>query len=318
MRRWIKPIVMLSLLFGAIKFASGQTKPEVLGSPDAFIYDMKLIEEKQFLIANLGNTIQLWNYQTKSLVHSWRSSQILAIDYINNKLAGVSKSGDIVIWSIPDGKEGLQKNISDGPLTCVAWIDSVFLAVGSENGDVMKVNSITGDIVSRMSNRGAITALTKGQDNNLVTGNAIGVISVYDARDMRLHYTTKGHKTWIRGIKFSDNGQYFLTVSDDGHYRKWKSGTEIVSIENRSLGDWILCGDFTNSPGQKFDIKAFGKRNGRVIINAGFGDYTLVLNSLINCIGIIRSELPSLVLALGTHGEGIQLLNAKAMKLKSK
>lgn len=315
MRRWAMLVVML---VGYSRIVCGQTKPEVLGSPDAFVVDMKLVPEKQLLIANLADNIQLWNYDTKTLINSWSTSQVIAIDYAYDKLVGVTKSGSIIVWSIPDGKETMQLLVSDSPLTCVSWIDAEYFVTGSDSGEILKISSESGKIASKVTTSEAITALAYGEENLLFAGDEKGFIKAYDAKEMRLENTIKAHKSWIRQIKVSDSGKSFVTVSDDGRFRTWKTGKDFRSIRNESLGNWILCTDYFDLPESSVEIKAFGKRNGNIVVTTKFGNYTADLHSLINSIGIIRSEQPTILLALGTYGEGIQLLNAKTMKIKSK
>ena len=303
--------VAISLVFPECTL--GQAKTETLGSPDAIIYDMKLIQEKNQVIANLGDKIEVWDYQSKKLINSWRTSRIISIDYFGDWLAGASKTGNIVIWNLQTGAEVLTRNISASPLISIVWIDSDFIVVGGENGDIMKVNRISGEIDTTVKTSSAVTTMSREGDDSLITGNEKGVLSIYRSKDLKLQGAEQAHKSWIRDIKFSDSSQYFITTSDDGYYGTWKTGKELGKVDKNFKGNWITCADFINRPGSKSNMITLGKSNGEILVLTRLGNYHSKMGSPINCIAILRSKLPSFVFLVGTHGTGMQLLRAKEM-----
>jgi WD40 repeat protein len=292
-------------------------KPVIFGSQDGVILDMEVIEEKSLVIANLANKIEVWNYQSKTLVRSWSCSQIISIDRYNGRLAGVSKSGNLVVWDIAAGQELLQVNISSDPLISVTWIGTEFLATGSDKGEILKINSTSGEVVSRIGTRHAITAIESLNDSLLISGNDKGEISAYHAKDLQFWKSSQGHKNWIREIKANESGTFFLSSSDDGSYRVWHVGKTLEPIVTNHPGNWLLCADFSGFAFNDKGIKAIGKRNGEILVYTAFGRYRAKLHSLINCITILTNKLPVISVLVGTHGEGIHLLKGTDMKLKT-
>jgi len=314
MKRMKMFLVLLCIQLACIETAYSQS--EILGSPNAIVYGIKIIPEKKLIVANLGDSIQLWNYKTKSLINSWAASKIVAIDYNKNELVGVSKSGDVILWDISTGKKIFQQAVAASPIICVAWIDSVSIAVGTDNGELLKVNRLSGEVTARIKNSTAITAIVLGHDRNtLITGDAKGMLSIYNVKDLQLQVSTKAHKGWIREIVTSDYNESFITSSDDGYYKKWKAGEQInLELKHHSMG-WILCSDFFDDRDGRSDLIAFGKMNGKLIVRMDVGFYSMHMNSIINSVCLIQETLPSITLAVGTHGSGLQLVSGKGMKL---
>ncbi len=313
MRNWQLSLVFAVLQVGSLNFLYAQLQTGVLGSPDVIVYDVMLVHGTNNLVANLGDNIQVWDYKTGVMLTSWTSLQTAAISCFDNKVAGVTKSGNVIVWDLSDGKELLVNKIAESPLICVAWIDGQHLVVGAENGDLVKINIDTRQQVLGANNLVAITALSS-RDNVLLSGDAKGNINIYDAKDLKLKTTIAAHKSWIRDIKLSAARQEFVTTSDDGSYKVWRIGHE-ENIAKHSLGGWVLCTDGISSPTENVDFFAFGTSKGGVIVDVKVARYSAKLNSMINSVAIIESQLPQIVVALGTHGQGIQLLNAKDMKL---
>lgn len=305
-------VFLLSLL--TIEYAYSQSSPEVLGSSDAIILDIAMIDDQGMVVAALPDMIQLWDYNTKSILNTWISPNTIAIEYSNGKLAGVSKSGELKIWNVPDGKELVVAKITGAPLTCVTWLDSVYVVAGSDDGEIVKVNAITGEIVSRKKTGSALTAVKGGPNNMILTGNAKGRLTTYmSANNFELKNEVSAHSSWIRDIQFSDSSAAFVTVGDDGKYKTWNLNKPDLAAKRRGLGNWVLCTDVTSAPNSDFDVMVFGKSNGEVVIVTPMATYNKKLKSVINSIGIIRGNSVITVI-VGTHGGGLQLLSAKYMK----
>jgi WD40 repeat protein len=318
MNRWHKYIILSLILFGNTWIIKAQPDHVVFGSSNAVIYDMALLNNEETVIVSTTDEIQLWDIATKTLSNKWNASHIVALDYSNsnNKLAGVSKTGSIFIWSVPDGKQSGEVKLAELLLTSVIWIDSVFLVVGSDGGDLVKVNSISGEIVSRIKNANTITAIAAGYGNAVIVGDSKGTLSTYDATEMKLKSSIKGHKSWVREIRMSANSQYYISISDDGYCKMWKSGTQIRVIRKTSPLNWLLCADYSEISENVLDVAVFGQRNGKITITTQFAEYTMGLNSIPNCIRVMKTKLPNLVVLAGTHGGGLQLLNAVSMKMR--
>ena len=314
MKNWQLSLVFALIHVGSLNFLYAQIASRVLGSPDVIVYDVKLVPGSNNLVANLGDNIQVWDYKTGVMITSWSSLQTGAISCFNNKVAGVTKSGNVIVWDLSDGKELLVSKIAESPLLCVAWLDGQHVVVGADNGDLVKINIDTRQQELRANNSAAITALS-GRDNVLLSGDAKGNVSIYDAKDLKLKTTLAAHKSWIRDMTLSTTRQDFVTTSDDGTYKIWRIGHGDENMGKHSLGGWVLCTDGISSLTENVNFFAFGTSKGRVVVDVKVARYSAKLNSMINSVAIIESQLPQIVVALGTHGQGIQLLNAKDMKL---
>lgn len=311
MTRWL----LVFALFAKSLAVHGQDDFFVLGQSDAIVYDVELVPEKKYLIASIGDIVQVWNHESRELINTWNSSKIIALNVKGLMVAGVSKSGELSIWDLDAGSLTQHLKVCDAPLVSVVWIDSVFVVVGSDSGDLVKINTITKEIVSHIK-QDAITALAS-QGDVLIVGDATGSLKVYDVEQMRLLSSAIAHGSWIREIKFSEIGANFVTVSDDGYYKIWEFKHQGVSLSSElKLGNWILCTDFIRSEETQYNVIVTGKRSGEIKLSTRFGTYTKRTNSIVNSVNIIRNELPLLVLAVATHGNGIQVISAKSMRIR--
>jgi WD40 repeat protein len=290
-----------------------QQKSESIGSPDVIVLDLEIDEAKDYLAASTITEVQLWNYKSKTLVRTWAAKSIHAIELNQNFLAGISKSGELFIWDIESGKERTHV-IGSSPLLSLAWIDSIHVAIGDAEGVLYKINSVTGEIDNRAKLNASITALSRCSNNTLLIGKQKHGLEIYDALALKPMKSVEWNKGSISIIHFTDSAKYFVTVSDEKKLTKWRVSDLWESID-KYLGTWITSVDYNNS--KMNSIVATGKLNGDIIVKMGFGKYTAKTNAIVNKIVILENELPSIKLVVATHGGGIQMWDAKKMKLKN-
>jgi WD40 repeat protein len=287
-----------------------------LGNSDAIVLDMKLAQGKQLLIANLGESIEVWNYQSKTFVRRWKAPKIVAMDYRNGKVVGASVTGSVAVWDLETGAVVLEKNVAGAPLIAVAWLDDGYFAVSGENKSILKIDAVTGEVVSKAAHTSFVTALALGSGNMLIAGDDRGTIMVYDAGSMTMKNSVKGHSRFVRQIVASDSTQIFFTAADDGKFRRWDAKL-VKTTFTKYYGNWLLAADFADYTSQsQSTMTAIGKRNGELAVYVALGTYRADLKVMINDVEIIRGTLPDIIVAVATHGNGIQLWEAKEMKMK--
>lgn len=285
-----------------------------LGNPKAIVLDIKLDQDRNLVIANLGGSIEVWNYETKEFVKRWQVSGIVAIDYKDGRLAGVSASGSVVVWDIERAAAIVEQPLVNAPLIAVAWLGENHVVVAGEAGAVLKVDATSGEVVSKAIHKTHTTALAVVNDQ-LMTGDEKGIISFYDGDSMNLLASVRSHRKMIRKIVPLDSAQSFYTASDDGIVRKWDV-TDRKVVWSRRIGGWLTAADvvdFRRSPNQGLIV--VGRKSGELRVMSGVTSYTRNVNAMVNAVEFIRAPLPNLVVAVGTHGAGIQLWQAIEMKL---
>ena len=313
MRRLINYLLLFGISCCGRSIVYAQSNTAILGNPGAVVLDLKVNEARQWLVANLGHEIQVWNYESKSLLKSWSVPKIIAIDVVQDKVAGVSKSGDVVTWDIPTGNKLLEQNVSSSPLISVTWIDDTYLVAGSEDGTLVKMNGSTGEVVSKITHGSAVTAIACTENKMLITGDEQGMLTMYDVNALALKNSVKGHKSWIRSIKLSKNND-FITTSDDGYYAEWTQ--QLIRVDKNKLHHWVLCSDYSRY--ENHPMVVVGKSNGEIEVILLFGRYSINLDAMVNSVSIIESKQPHILVAVATYGKGIQVLDGKDMKFSTR
>lgn len=292
----------------------GQLQFELLGNSDAIVLDMRIDESKKYLIALTDSDIQQWDFVSNTLLRSWPAESIRSIDLNNHFLAGISKTGQLFIWDTERQTE-MRYTVAATSLSCLAWIDSEWILIGSDDGNIYKVSSKTGEIRARASLGEPVTAVSKGFGNSALVGSAKGELGIYDVTDLGRKYWIKAHKTWIREIHLVDSTDFFVTISDDNYLKRWRS-SDLSNTELRFPGSWSITSDYFLGKQKSNSVTVVGKLNGKIIVNTGFASYSSKANAIVNKISIVRSELPNIKIIVATHGGGIQIWSGNKMKFK--
>lgn len=304
---------ILSLLCFSTTVAA-QINVEILGDPAGIILDLEIDEEKKSIIASTPKDVQKWNYEDKLLLNRWNFSNIQDLDQFENSMAGVSKSGALFVWDVQQNDTGREYQITTVPLNCLVWIDSVWIAVGSDDALIYKVNSQTGEIQKSIKSNGSVTSMARSK-NWLLAGNSTGEVAIYFANDLIPMKFVKAHKKWIRDIHVVDSTGTYVTVADDAKLKRWTSEFELASEFDFS-SSWLLSVDYFIDS-EKSTVFTVGDLAGDLTIHTRFGIYSSEANASINKIIIFRECLPKLKVVIATLGGGIQLWGADVMKLRT-
>jgi hypothetical protein len=290
-----------------------QSGIEQIGSPTAIVQDIKIDEMSNTLAALTPAGIELWNYESKTLIKSWPVPSIQCIDYNQGRIAGVSNTGKLFIWDVESGKEE-QYVITPNSLQSVAWIDNQVLLIVSAAGTIYKVSGRTGDIEHSVTSTGAITAIAKSHDTTILIGNSKGELTIF-GNNLEPLKTITAHKGSILEIRAIHNTDQFITTSNDHQLKHWKlPGLQEDKIS--IAGSWLTTADYVL--GEKgSSLIATGNLNGKILVSIGFGKYSGKSNSIVNCLYILKNELPKIKIIAATHGGGIQIITGNAMKFSS-
>lgn len=289
-----------------------QSNAEVIGNPTAVVLDLRVDEDRGFIIAATREELQVWNYESKTLLKSWPASGILAIDVKNSTIAGVSKTGKLYIWDVETGREMHQQQVSPSALLCVTWIDSARVAIGGDDGSIYKANVLTGQLTNHVKTDASITAIASGV-GNVIIGNSKGELEIYHTFDFVQTRSLRAHKSWIRDVQVIDSTGSFVTVADDGRYKRWSPS--MVNVSQARFNDWLTCVDFAGP--RSSSVMAIGEVNGSVVVQTKFGEYRAKTNATVNQIVLLKKPLPKIKIIVATHGRGIQVWDGTKMKFKS-
>ncbi len=311
--RKVNLIFLLSM--GVIQGFS-QSKMDYLGNPSAIVLAMEIDEGRKYIMSANATEIQIWNYESKSLVRSWPSPAIPAIDFNDNLLAGVSRLGELFIWDIDTGDQRLY-TISSTPLSCLTWIDSLWIVAASDDGMLYKINSETGEINASAKSDQSISALSVGLTNSFLAGNSVGELELYDATSLKLKKSIKAHKSWIREIHSIESGKYFLTASDDRALKKWNT-PDLSELKTLHSEGWITSVDYFVDETNGGVIRATGTGSGKISVSTNFANYHANTHAIVNRIVLLKNIIPVIQVIVATHGGGIQIWSGSKMKIKSK
>jgi WD40 repeat protein len=155
-------------------------------------------------------------------------------------VAGTDKSIDI--WDI--GKNGkrlkrIKRDSQDGTLTSLDISpDGKYIAAGSEKGKVIRVWTITGEVVRESGlSPNAIQSIALHPDSQLIATGTNNEIRLWDIKG-QLIKNFKAHSKKINSLAFSPDGKYLVSCSNDKTIKLWTDeGILIRTIKGHS--DWV-------------------------------------------------------------------------------
>jgi len=229
----------------------------------------KLVELPYALVSyrdfdELANLIMDFDYIEAKCVAGGDYTTSLMEDYIftKDKLKGTDKGREVssffrfittwfhVLKRNPSCLTSLALNyVPDNPVTTrmeQKWDQKL----GVEEGGWIKwINTPTAidpciftNVVSRAECIAAIRCSPDGSIS-VVAGNRF--CGVYDFRTYNLHGDFRGHTEWIRGVCFSPDGRYVLTVSNDKTGKVWNAlSAELCSTLSGHLS-WVTGCDWS-------------------------------------------------------------------------
>jgi WD40 repeat protein len=191
--------------------------------------------------ASMDRTIRVWDAtplrgdeRQEAATFSEHAVEVwsLAVSPDGKKIASAAIGPPVMIWDAKTRQVSARFSDHDRVVFCVAWDhDSRRVALAGHNDDQFTVKVKAWDSQSEEND----FALPAGPEyfgvafsldgNYLVTGNAKGLVQVWDANHgppIREPIRTLGiHKGMVRGVVFSPNRKHLASVSSDGEVKLW-------------------------------------------------------------------------------------------------
>jgi WD40 repeat protein len=133
-------------------------------------------------------------------------------------------------------------------------------------------------------------------------------VKIYDLGTGQMLESLNGHKSWVRDISFSPDGNELLSCGDDSRIITWNlttTGHLLKSTELKMHLGWLLSID-RYSDGKTF---ACGSILGKAMLLSSFGSYKLRTGNPINKILFKPDKDPYFKLAVATRGKGAFLVD---------
>lgn len=288
---------------------------QTLGDDRAVVYALDILPERQLVAAIVDKTeVQLWNYNTQILVKSWQlAAPANALAFGNDFLAIALENGSIELLNTLDSGTSKSIRLGANPVVGVKFIGGAqFIAADSEG--TIYVSDTTGNDLSfrrLVTCEHPLTALDGSAGENLIVAsgpdNTIYAWSLTEG-ELINKYPTGGHP--ILALKCEGENGGIIVAFASGRIKKFRvrSDANLYTLFERKVSHWPMGLDAAGN------VVAVGTTGGHVRAYAGAVTYKYKLNAMINAIRIDPAQLPRIVLLAGTHGGGIQLLNASDMK----
>jgi eukaryotic-like serine/threonine-protein kinase len=188
--------------------------------------------------AGEDKTIRIWDatplqsHEGQETLTLQDSNEIwsLAASPDGRKIASGGWSMPVKVWDAQTGQGSVDFPGHRTIVFCVAWqSDSQRLAVAGGNGPLFSVK-----VLDAQTRREVFTfpeqptgveflAVAFSPDRRyLVTGNKVGAVQVWDARDGRPVGTLGAHDREVRGVVFSSDGSHLAAASGGGKVKVWE------------------------------------------------------------------------------------------------
>ena len=244
--------------------------------------------------ASLDFTVRLWDPQSSqclAILDDHHSSVLsLAFSPDGMLLAAGSMDGTICLWDIPTllDQPAHQSALLATLVHHTDWVDAVafapdgsVLASGSEDSTIClwdvhavlhppPVESTEGAPSSMRhvapsvlhEHKAKVTAIAFNPDGStFVSGDAGGMIYVWDAQHWRLLHHFQGDTEWVRALAFTADGSMLASGGVTGHVRLWRpaDGTVLDTLRGHVATIWSLAiagnGEMMCSAGQDGTIR---------------------------------------------------------------
>lgn len=184
-------------------------------------------------------TVRVWSLKTGSCTHVMRGHsdwiRSVAFSADSRTIASAGEDGKIMLW---DAQKGTLLREITGHLPrffSVAFLgNSNYLAAGGAGHEIYIFNTADGLVAKTLEgHEGWLTAVVPLDEFVLASCSEDGTARVWDLRrNSSTHRLAIGHKVWC-GV-FCNEGQSFLTGSEDGTLQSWRISNETCEATTRA------------------------------------------------------------------------------------
>lgn len=314
-------LLLIPLLLSCFGYSQKAKDYSVYATESADILDICFSKNGEVIGVPDNNVIKVFKTNTKKLIAEFKNghtSQIQTIDISQDSLLLISggKDSSIVIWDFINQVKLKTLNFQGSIVTSIKISpDNKFFASGGIN-KMWIYDMENNQLIREINNNTIVTCIAFSPDGKIVaSSNSDKSITVFEVETGKLLTQLREHKSWVRGITFSNDGTKLISCGDDSKIIRWDTSdrNDIKLLSKSRYGyNWLLSVDFY--PDNRSYV--FGDFNGNAVIINSFGRYKVNVNSPINKILFKPNEENYLKIAVATREKGVLFIDAKNMKTK--
>lgn len=291
-----------------------------LGQDD--VYDFRFSPNGSLVYMQNKKSVSIWDIQKKSMIGSLErgaDNSIISLDITKDSSLLVASSLDsvIAIWSLTN--YALLKKIKTNSIANkVAFGNSnKIVFAGLRNGDLIMINTQTGDITMRKeSGLKEVTCICISDNMEVMAiSGSDGIIQMLNPITFNIYGQEKIHSNFVRDLAFSDDGKQLYSCGDDGKVVCSSINYKILekdhNVHKKLRKPWIMSLDFM-SP----HVIAYASLRGKVIIKSIESQYSYHVSEKIFKMHFMPQKNGYIVVGLATNN-GLEIVWATKMKFKS-
>ncbi len=196
-----------------------------------------------------GNEISNYNNEFKQGIYQCKFSNdghLLGVASWERTSSGVQ--GFAKVLDVRTGKMIQRFDTDNHPASAVKFSnDDKKLYTGTWGFQIKQHDISTGNMdwnydMTKFDYYTAVQSMDVSPDNKYVVqggkDNKIRLLNAADGKKIAVIEPWQGHKEWVNGVRFSPDGKYFASVSDDGLLKVWETATakNIFTIKGHTAG----------------------------------------------------------------------------------
>ncbi len=201
---------------------------------------------KKILSSSWDRTLRLWSFEKEraiELMGPFEDAPIIStFTPEDSKIISAAANGTVSIREYSGGSSRVTKNIFSEDLSSMSLnSDGNFMALGTQNGTVLIVNTDTFAEIRRIPAHATVVTSMKffSEDNRLVTASRDRKIRIWDTSTGYLIKEMEGHSGSIRTLDISGDGSLIISGDEEGKIYLWdpkeKEPLKIFSHHDHSV-----------------------------------------------------------------------------------
>jgi WD40 repeat protein len=204
-------------------------------------------DSKTLISGSTDKSLRLWNVNDGTEIRNYNAAfkqGIYQCKFSNDgNMLGVASwerssngvQGFAIVLDVQTGKMIQRFDTDNHPASAINFsVDNKKLYTGTWGFQIKKHDIASGNLDWNYDMREfdyytAVQSLDVSPDNKYVVqggkDNKIRVLNAADGKIIHEIESWEGHKEWVNGIRFSPDGKYFASVSDDGLLKVWETTT---------------------------------------------------------------------------------------------